>query len=43
VYDKPFRIMLNLAVGGVWDGAPDATTPFPATLTADWIKLEQWR
>ncbi|HWI72627.1 MAG TPA: family 16 glycosylhydrolase, partial [Baekduia sp.] len=43
VYDKPFRIMLNLAVGGVWDGDPDATTAFPATLTADWIRLEQWR
>jgi beta-glucanase (GH16 family) len=41
VYDKPFRIMLNLAVGGVWDGDPDATTPFPATLSADWIRLAQ--
>lgn len=43
VYDKPFRIMLNLAVGGIWDGSPDAMTPFPATLLADWIRLEQWR
>jgi beta-glucanase (GH16 family) len=42
VYDKPFRIMLNLAVGGVWDGAPDVQTPFPATLLADWIRLEKW-
>jgi beta-glucanase (GH16 family) len=43
VYDKPFRVMLSLAVGGIWDGRPDATTPFPATLLADWIHLEQWR
>jgi beta-glucanase (GH16 family) len=42
IYDKRFRIMLNLAVGGVWDGDPDATTPFPATLLADWVRLEQW-
>jgi beta-glucanase (GH16 family) len=42
VYDKRYRIMLSLAVGGVWDGAPDATTPFPATLSADWIRLTQW-
>jgi beta-glucanase (GH16 family) len=42
VYEKPFRIMLNLAVGGVWDGPPDATTPFPAVLAADWIALWRW-
>lgn len=42
VFDKPCRIMLNLAVGGIWDGAPDATTPFPATLSADWMRVERW-
>lgn len=39
VYDRPYRLMLNLAVGGIWDGAPDATTPFPATLLVDWVRL----
>ena len=30
VYDHPFFLLLNLAVGGNFGGPPDATTPFPA-------------
>ena len=30
--------MLNLAVGG-YPGAPDATTPFPAELRIDWVRV----
>ncbi len=29
VYDHPFYILLNLAVGGRWPGSPDDTTIFP--------------
>lgn len=39
VFDKPFFLVLNLAVGGTWPGAPDATTPWPATMLVDWIRL----
>jgi beta-glucanase (GH16 family) len=37
-YDHPFFLLLNLAVGGNFGGPPDPTTPFPQTLTADWIR-----
>jgi len=30
VFDHPFFIILNLAVGGGWPGSPDATTVFPS-------------
>ncbi len=29
----------NLAVGGLWPGVPDGTTPFPATLTVDHVRV----
>jgi beta-glucanase (GH16 family) len=29
---EPMNLHLNMAVGGVFDGAPDATTPFPAVM-----------
>jgi beta-glucanase (GH16 family) len=38
-YDQPFFLLLNLAVGGNFGGPPDATTPFPQTLTADWVRV----
>lgn len=39
VFEKPFFLILNLAVGGDWPGAPDASTPFPATMTVDWVRI----
>jgi beta-glucanase (GH16 family) len=39
VFDRPFYLLLNLAVGGDWPGSPDATTGFPATMTVDYIRL----
>jgi beta-glucanase (GH16 family) len=39
VYDHPFFILLNLAVGGQWPGNPDATTQFPQTLTVDYVRV----
>ena len=35
VYDHPFFLILNLAVGGTFVGAPNAQTVFPATMTVD--------
>jgi beta-glucanase (GH16 family) len=39
VYDHPFFLLLNLAVGGSFGGSPDATTPFPAQLIADHVRV----
>jgi beta-glucanase (GH16 family) len=39
VFDKPFYLILNLAVGGDFPGPPDATTPFPATMLVDWVRV----
>jgi len=37
VFDHPFFIILNLAVGGEWPGNPDATTVFPQKMLIDYI------
>lgn len=39
VFDKPFHIVVNIAVGGYWPGKPDETTPFPARLWIEYIKV----
>lgn len=39
VYDHSFFLLLNLAVGGLWPGNPDATTTFPQTLTVDYVRV----
>jgi beta-glucanase (GH16 family) len=41
VFDQPFFIMLNFAVGGTWPGNPDGTTPFPQTMTVDYVRVCQ--
>jgi beta-glucanase (GH16 family) len=38
-FEKPFFVILNLAVGGDWPGAPDATTPLPARMLVDWVRI----
>lgn len=38
-FDQPFFLLLNVAVGGDFVGAPDATTPFPATMQVDWVRV----
>jgi beta-glucanase (GH16 family) len=38
VYDHPFYLLLNLAVGGNWPGDPDLTTKFPATMKVDYVR-----
>lgn len=40
-FDHPFYLLLNLAVGGVWPGPPDAETSFPATMLVDYVRVYQ--
>ena len=39
VFDHPFFLLLNLAVGGNWPGDPDAGTVFPARMTVDYVRV----
>ena len=39
VYNHPFFLILNLAVGGAWPGNPDASTIFPQDLTVDYVRV----
>ncbi|MFC5171219.1 glycoside hydrolase family 16 protein [Streptomyces mutomycini] len=39
VFDKPFFIILNLAVGGYWPGDPDGSTVFPQRLLVDYVRV----
>jgi len=40
-FDKPFFIILNVAVGGAWPGNPDGTTVFPQRMIVDYIRVFQ--
>ena len=39
VYDHPFFIILNVAVGGNWPGSPDGSTVFPQTMLVDYVRV----
>ncbi len=41
VYNQPFFLLLNLAVGGRWPGNPDQTTKFPAVMAVDYVRVYQ--
>ena len=41
VYDHPFYIILNLAVGGNYVGSPNSTTIFPQTMLVDYVRVYQ--
>jgi beta-glucanase (GH16 family) len=41
VFDKPFFLILNLAVGGDWPGNPDASTVFPNDMLVDYVRVYQ--
>jgi beta-glucanase (GH16 family) len=38
-FDHPFYVLLNLAVGGTWDGTPGPATRFPAQMFVDWVAV----
>jgi beta-glucanase (GH16 family) len=39
VYDHPFFIILNIAVGGDYVGFPTSETPFPQTMLVDYVRV----
>ncbi|GAA3309225.1 hypothetical protein GCM10020295_73310 [Streptomyces cinereospinus] len=39
VFNKPFFLILNLAVGGYWPGDPDGSTVFPQQLVVDHVSV----
>jgi len=39
VYDHPFFLLLNVAVGGGWPGSPDASSVFPQTMLVDYVRV----
>ncbi|MCP8940727.1 family 16 glycosylhydrolase [Alsobacter sp. SYSU M60028] len=36
---QPMYLLANLAVGGDWPGSPDGSTPFPADLKIDYVRV----
>ncbi|MDH3416739.1 MAG: glycoside hydrolase family 16 protein [Gammaproteobacteria bacterium] len=38
-FDENFHILLNVAVGGNWPGAPNAATAFPVTMEVDYVRV----
>ena len=41
VFDKPFFMLINLAVGGQFLGPPNEETVFPQTLVIDYVRVYQ--
>lgn len=39
VYNHPFFILLNVAVGGGWPGNPDSSSVFPQTMVIDYVRV----
>ncbi|MBP7963201.1 MAG: family 16 glycosylhydrolase [Caldilineaceae bacterium] len=39
VYNHPFFVILNVAVGGNWPGNPDESTTFPQTMLVDYVRV----
>ena len=39
VFDNPFFLILNVAVGGSFPGAPDASTQFPQQMVVDYVRV----
>ncbi len=41
VYDQPFWLLLNVAVGGTWPGSPDGSSTFPQRMYVDYVRVYQ--
>ena len=39
VYNQPFFLILNVAVGGAWPGNPDGTSVFPQRMLVDYVHV----
>ncbi|TYB99397.1 family 16 glycosylhydrolase [Micromonospora sp. WP24] len=42
VFDHPFFMIMNVAVGGNWPGSPDGTTVFPQQMVVDYVRVQAW-
>jgi beta-glucanase (GH16 family) len=42
VFDHPFFIIMNVAVGGFWPGDPDATSTYPQSMTVDYVRVSAY-
>ena len=42
VFDHPFFMIMNVAVGGNWPGSPNASTVFPQQMTIDYVRVQAW-
>lgn len=40
-FDRRFHVLLNVAVGGNWPGAPNAATRFPQRMDVDYVRVYQ--
>jgi beta-glucanase (GH16 family) len=38
-FDQPFYLIMNVAVGGNFPGAPNSATHFPAELVIDYVRV----
>ncbi|GAA0925992.1 glycoside hydrolase family 16 protein [Kribbella koreensis] len=41
VFNHPFFLIMNVAVGGYWPGYPDGSTVMPQTMTIDYVRVNQ--
>jgi beta-glucanase (GH16 family) len=39
VFDHPYFLLLNVAVGGDWPGAPDASSTYPQIMLVDYVRV----
>jgi beta-glucanase (GH16 family) len=39
VFDHPYFLLLNVAVGGDWPGTPDQTSVFPQEMLVDYVRV----
>jgi beta-glucanase (GH16 family) len=42
VFDRPFFIVVNLAVGGKWPGYPEPDEVFPQRMLVDYVHVHAW-
>ncbi len=41
-FDRPFYIIMNLAIGGNFGGNPDGSTVFPGEMQVDYVRAYSW-
>jgi len=42
-FNNPFYMILNVAVGGDFDGNPDGTTTFPQQMLVDYVRYYKYK